>query len=84
MTHRDETRQVVGDQVGTDDSNSLATAAKLVERLLQRHRDIGSQRPGPARRGQKVVFAGAQRDRRFDRCNIAMCSSGSAKPMILP
>ena len=51
VEHPDQARQVIGDQVGTDAAGLLASAGKVVERFIQRDRDIGGQRPGPVRGG---------------------------------
>ena len=72
MEHRDQPWQVIGHQVGPDNAGLLAAMSELVERLVQRSRDVGGQRPGSTCRSQQVVFARTQRYRRIDQLGEAV------------
>ena len=45
VQHRDQPRQIVSYQVGPDDTGLLAAIGELGECLVQRGRNVGSQRP---------------------------------------
>ncbi len=61
MQHCDYSWQVSGHQISPHDAGLLPATGEVVERVVQSGGNVRGQRPGAARRGQKVAFPCAQR-----------------------